>query len=184
MCWPHVNPVPSGAVGKDFQRRLFSRPRFVRACSATDLFNFIYLIGILSLLHVILKYNNMACINLGANLTFYAIVILGGLVVIVLAIGPKVRRLKPGRGRWILRAIKLWSTTSFGGEVKPSVQCCKILRYVKFSGGWQRYFSDKINGRFSPSFSVLPFLVSLLVFATVVVDESGMIRTQMGTLSR
>jgi hypothetical protein len=37
MCWPHVNPVPSGAVGKDCQRRLLSRPRFVRACSATDL---------------------------------------------------------------------------------------------------------------------------------------------------
>jgi hypothetical protein len=31
MCWPHVNPVPSGAVGKDCQRRLLSRPRFVRA---------------------------------------------------------------------------------------------------------------------------------------------------------
>jgi hypothetical protein len=31
MCWPHVNPVPSGAVGKDFQRRLLSRPRLVRA---------------------------------------------------------------------------------------------------------------------------------------------------------
>jgi hypothetical protein len=36
MCWPHINPVPSGAVGKDCQRRLLSRPRFVRACSATD----------------------------------------------------------------------------------------------------------------------------------------------------
>jgi hypothetical protein len=31
MCWPHVNLVPSGAVGKDCQRRLLSRPRFVRA---------------------------------------------------------------------------------------------------------------------------------------------------------
>jgi hypothetical protein len=30
-CWPHVNPVPSGAVGKDCQRRLLSRPMFVRA---------------------------------------------------------------------------------------------------------------------------------------------------------
>jgi hypothetical protein len=36
ICWPQVNPVPSGAVGKDCQRRLLSRPRFVRACSATD----------------------------------------------------------------------------------------------------------------------------------------------------
>jgi hypothetical protein len=32
----------SGAVGKDCQRRLLSRPRFVRACSATDLFIIIY----------------------------------------------------------------------------------------------------------------------------------------------
>jgi predicted glycosyltransferase involved in capsule biosynthesis len=31
MCWPHVNPVPSGAVGKDCERRLLSRPRFVIA---------------------------------------------------------------------------------------------------------------------------------------------------------
>jgi hypothetical protein len=31
MCRPHVNPVSSGAVGKDCQRRLLSRPRFVRA---------------------------------------------------------------------------------------------------------------------------------------------------------
>jgi hypothetical protein len=41
MCWPHVNPVPCGAVGKDCQRRLLSQPSFVRACSATD-FIFIY----------------------------------------------------------------------------------------------------------------------------------------------
>jgi hypothetical protein len=33
-------------------------------------------------------------------------VALGGLVVSVLAIGPKVRGFKPGRGRWILRVIK------------------------------------------------------------------------------
>jgi hypothetical protein len=33
MCWPYVNTVPfwSRAVGKDCQRRLLSRPRFVRA---------------------------------------------------------------------------------------------------------------------------------------------------------
>jgi hypothetical protein len=33
-------------------------------------------------------------------------VALGGLVVSVLATGPKVRGFKPGRGRWILRVIK------------------------------------------------------------------------------
>jgi hypothetical protein len=34
MCWPHVNPVLSGAVGKDCPRRLLSRPRFVRALAS------------------------------------------------------------------------------------------------------------------------------------------------------
>jgi hypothetical protein len=33
-------------------------------------------------------------------------VALGGLVVNVLATGPKVREFKPGRGQWILRVIK------------------------------------------------------------------------------
>jgi hypothetical protein len=31
---------------------------------------------------------------------------LGGIVVIVLAIGPNVRRFKPGRGRWIFKDCK------------------------------------------------------------------------------
>jgi hypothetical protein len=52
-------------------------------------------------------------------------------VVIVLAIGPKVHGFKPGRGRWILEAIQIRSTTSFGGEIKLSAICRKILRHVK-----------------------------------------------------
>jgi hypothetical protein len=51
-------------------------------------------------------------------------------MVSMLAIGPKVRCFKPGRGRWILRAIKICITTSFGGDVKPSATC-KNLRHVK-----------------------------------------------------
>jgi hypothetical protein len=39
-------------------------------------------------------------------LTIIHLVALGGLVVSVLATGPKVRGFKPGRGRWILRVIK------------------------------------------------------------------------------
>jgi hypothetical protein len=42
-------------------------------------------------------------INEAAN---YMAVALGGLVVSVLATGPKVRGFKPGRRRWILRVIK------------------------------------------------------------------------------
>jgi hypothetical protein len=34
------------------------------------------------------------------------LVALGGIVVSVLATGPKVRGFKPGRGRWILRVMK------------------------------------------------------------------------------
>jgi hypothetical protein len=41
-------------------------------------------------------------------------VALGGLVVIVLATGPKDRGFKPGRERWVLKAV---SMTSFGEEV-------------------------------------------------------------------
>jgi hypothetical protein len=33
-------------------------------------------------------------------------VVLDGVIVVVLAIGLKVRRFKPGRERWVLRAIK------------------------------------------------------------------------------
>jgi hypothetical protein len=45
-------------------------------------------------------------------------VALGGLVVSVLATGPKVRGFNG-----FLKVIKIRSTTSFGGEVKPSVPC-------------------------------------------------------------
>jgi hypothetical protein len=78
--------------------------------------------------------------------------VLGGLVVIVFANGPKVRGFKPGRGRWIWKVIKIRCTTSFGGEVKPSAPCRKILRHVKDPWGVrQRYFAGKINGHFPPS---------------------------------
>jgi hypothetical protein len=43
MCWPHVNPVPAGAVGKDCQRRLLSRPRFVRAVAPRIIYIYIYI---------------------------------------------------------------------------------------------------------------------------------------------
>jgi hypothetical protein len=42
----------------------------------------------------------------GGTVLFNPNCILGGVVVSVLATGPKVRGFKPGRGRWILRVIK------------------------------------------------------------------------------
>jgi hypothetical protein len=50
---------------------------------------------------------------------------LGGVVVSVLATGPK------GRGFLLARAIKIRSTPSFGWEVKPEAPCRKILQHVK-----------------------------------------------------
>jgi hypothetical protein len=52
-------------------------------------------------------------------------------MVSVLAIGPSVRGFKPLRCDGILKAIKIRSTTSFGGEVKPLDPCRKILRHEK-----------------------------------------------------
>jgi hypothetical protein len=78
---------------------------------------------------------------------------LGGLVVIVLAIGPEVRGFKPGREKWTLRAIKI---TSFGEEVKPSTPCRNILRHVKDLYSMKEILVGKIHGHFSPSFFLLP----------------------------
>jgi hypothetical protein len=60
------------------------------------------------------------------------LVVLGGVIVIMLTNGPKVRGFKLSRGRWKFKeGKKNRSTTSFGGEVKPSASCRKILRYAK-----------------------------------------------------
>jgi hypothetical protein len=47
-------------------------------------------------------------------------------MVSVLAIRHKVCGFKLGRGDGFLRAIKIGSTPSFEGEVKPETPCCKI----------------------------------------------------------
>jgi hypothetical protein len=57
------------------------------------------------------------------------VVALGGLVVAYLPLDPTFAGSKPAEG--LLSTIKIRSTTSFGGEVKPSVLCRKILRLVK-----------------------------------------------------
>jgi hypothetical protein len=46
-------------------------------------------------------------------------------------VDPKLAGSNPGEDDGILRAIKIRSTTSFEGEVKPSVPRRLILRHVK-----------------------------------------------------
>jgi hypothetical protein len=58
-------------------------------------------------------------------------VALSGVAVSVPAIGPNVRWFKPSQKRLFVRAIKIRSTTFFGGEVKPSAPCRKILQHIK-----------------------------------------------------
>jgi hypothetical protein len=55
---------------------------------------------------------------------------LSDIMVNLLTIGPNVRGLKPGLGNVFLRAIKIRSTPSFGGEVKPGAPCRKISLHV------------------------------------------------------
>jgi hypothetical protein len=56
---------------------------------------------------------------------------LGGVMVSVIATGPKGCGFEPGQGDEFLRAIKICSTPSFGREVKPEVPCRKISWHVK-----------------------------------------------------
>jgi hypothetical protein len=56
---------------------------------------------------------------------------LGGVVVSVLATGPKGRGFEPSQGDGLLRAIKICSTPSFGWEVNMEDPCHKILWCVK-----------------------------------------------------
>jgi hypothetical protein len=65
---------------------------------------------------------------------------LGGVTVSVLVIGPEVHGFKVGRG--IIRAIKVRSTPSFGGEVKRGGgRCRKFFRHIKDLYEYERNIS-------------------------------------------
>jgi hypothetical protein len=67
-----------------------------------------------------------------------------GVVVSVIATGPKGRGFKLRRGDGFLRVIKVHSTPSLGWEVKPEVPCRKILQHVKDQLTYQKYWIRKI----------------------------------------
>jgi hypothetical protein len=75
----------------------------------------------------------------------------------MLAIGLKVRGFIPSQGRWIFKGNKnpqhdfLWRGSK---AVGPMSQICMAC-YKDTCGVWQRYFVGKINGNFSPGFSLL-----------------------------
>jgi hypothetical protein len=52
----------------------------------------------------------------------------------------------PAKDNELLMAIEIRSTTSFGGEVKPSVPCRKVLRRIKKP---YRYGRDTSKAKFT-----------------------------------
>jgi hypothetical protein len=58
-------------------------------------------------------------------------VVLGGLLVSMFAIGPKVFGFKRGRGRWIFKSDKNLQHALLRKGIKSSTPCREILRYVK-----------------------------------------------------
>jgi hypothetical protein len=111
-----------------------------------------------------------------------SLVVLGGAVVIVLPLDPRFVGSNPAESDGFLRTIKIRGTNSFGGEVKPSAPFPKILWYVKdplrYDKDTDRQNSTAISRLVSPRFANRCLLQPE---QRNVVDESGMIRTQMGS---
>jgi hypothetical protein len=83
----------------------------------------------------------------------------------------------PAEGDGFLLVIKVHSITSFGGEVKPSVLCHKILLHVKDPYGIKEIFIGKVYGYFSPFIPASLLGVSAGCCQRALVSESGKIRT-------
>ena len=62
----------------------------------------------------------------------------------VLAFSTQVRGFKPGRSRRIFKGEKILSTSSFGGEVKPSVPCRRFAACKRSLNGVEVVISAKL----------------------------------------
>jgi hypothetical protein len=102
-----------------------------------------------------------------------------------LPLDPKLAGSNPVKDDGFLRTIKIRSTTSFGGEVKPTAPRRKILRHVKeLCGVWKIYFVGNIRRHFSPSFSRFTTSCLYWYFPESFGGWIRMIRSQMGTHNR
>jgi hypothetical protein len=72
-------------------------------------------------------------------------------------LNPRFAYSNPAEDDGFLMAIKILSTTSFGGELKAAVPCRKILRRVNYPYSMKEILVGKINGNFSPSFFLLRY---------------------------
>jgi hypothetical protein len=74
---------------------------------------------------------------------------------------PRVVGSNPAEGDGFLREIKIRSTTSFGGEIKPSVPCHDILWHVKDPYSMKEILVSKIHGH-----QVFPALYQVSLLGT------------------
>jgi hypothetical protein len=105
----------------------------------------------------------------GWNLS-YNWVALGGLMVACLPLDPRFADSNPAEDDGFLRVIKIRSTTSFGGEVKPSAPCRRLTACKRTLQAWKRYFVSKIQ---RPCFSPMSLL---LRYEMATAEESGLSR--------
>ena len=75
----------------------------------------------------------------------------------MLAFSTQVRGFKPGQSHRIFKGEKILSTSSFGGEVKPSVPCCRFAACKISLNGVEVVISAKITRQHShPQFHLPP----------------------------
>jgi hypothetical protein len=85
----------------------------------------------------------------------------------VLAFSTQVRGFKPGRSRRIFKGEKFLIKPSFGGEVKPSVPCCRFAACKRsLNVTWKSAFRQNYRILFSPIKFHLSLLGSLVSHRT------------------
>jgi hypothetical protein len=112
--------------------------------------------------------------------TFWNVFLLG-VTVSVLAIEPKVRGFKPGRGRWVFKRDKNPQHAFLRRASKALGQCLKTSRHVKNPFVlWQRYYV--LNLGLSRQL-LAPLVRCVCSNLRALMDEWEVIRTQVGTHS-
>jgi hypothetical protein len=101
-----------------------------------------------------------------------------------LPLNPRFAGLNLAEDYGFLRAIKIRSTTFFGGKGKCQPHAA-IFRHVKEPCRvWKKYFIGKIQSYFSSSLIWFATRCFAGIFQRALVDKAGMVRTQMGTHNR
>jgi hypothetical protein len=91
-------------------------------------------------------------------------------VVLCLPLDPRLAGSNPAEDDGLLRVIKIHSTTSFGGEAKPSVPSRRFTACKRTLRAWKRCFVSKIQRLcVSPMFLLVHYQMALA-------DESGLSR--------